>query len=67
LVSHIQAPYPFHYQSCGDFGKKLEGLKVRKLEGSKVERVSGYGPHPSPLLLGEGALFPLPGGERELL
>jgi len=48
-------------------GKKLEGLKVGKLEGSKVKRVSGYGPHPSPLLLGEGALFPLPGGERELL
>jgi hypothetical protein len=43
------------------------GGKVRKLEGSKVERVSGYGPHPSPLLLGEGALFLLPGGERELL
>jgi len=47
--------------------KKLEGLKVRKLEGSKVKRVSGYGLHPSPLLLGEGALFLLPGGERELL
>jgi hypothetical protein len=35
--------------------KKLEGLKVRKLKGSKDERGSGYGPHPSPLLLGEGA------------
>jgi hypothetical protein len=60
-LSHKPAPYLFHHQSCSVFGKK-----VRRLESWKVRRVSGYGPHPSPLLLGEGAFFPLPDGEREL-